>query len=106
MASSPSPTRDGEEDREAVDVPLATASDEEVLAGKSFDALDADELAQLYRLMSRLELATPLRRTRRFENAHHGRRVDMRRTLVPVSAPEGMRSTSPAGAGAPSAAGS
>ena len=34
---------------------------------KSFDALEPHELAQLYRLMSRLELATPLRRTRRHE---------------------------------------
>ena len=31
--------------------------------------------------MSRLELATPVRRTRRFEGARHGRRVDLRRTL-------------------------
>jgi hypothetical protein len=81
VASSPSRRSHGEEDRKAVEVPRAIASDEEVLAGKSFDALDAHELAQLYRLMSRLELATPLRRTRRFERAHHGRRVDMRRTL-------------------------
>jgi uncharacterized protein len=60
---------------------VAIASDEERLAGKRFDALDPEELAHLYQLMSRLELATPLRRTRRFEDAHHGRRVDMRRTL-------------------------
>ena len=39
------------------------------------------ELAQLYRLMTRLEVATPLRRTRRHERARHGRRIDMRRTL-------------------------
>ena len=64
-----------------VDVPLAMASDEELLAGKRFDALDAHELAQLYRLMTRLEVATPLRRTRRHERARHGRRTDMRRTL-------------------------
>ncbi len=57
------------------------ASDEEVLASKSFDALEPDELAQLYRLMSRLRLATPLRRTRRFERARRGAAVDMRRTL-------------------------
>jgi len=81
LASPPSRRSDGDEDPEAIEVPRAIASDEEVLAGKSFDALDADELAQLYRLMSRLELATPLRRTRRYERAHHGRRVDMRRTL-------------------------
>ncbi len=64
-----------------VDVPLAMASDEEVLAGKSFDALEPDELARLYRLMSRLRLATPLRRTRRYERGFHGERIDLRRTL-------------------------
>ena len=57
------------------------ASDEERLAGKRFDALDPHELAQLYRLMARLEVATPLRRTRRHERARHGRHIDMRRTL-------------------------
>ena len=31
--------------------------------------------------MSQLELATPTRRTRRFDRARHGQRVDMRRTL-------------------------
>ena len=31
--------------------------------------------------MSRLELSTPLRRTRRYEKGRHGERVDMRRTL-------------------------
>ena len=48
-----------------IDVPLSMASDEEVLATKSFDALEPGELARLYRLMSRLELATPSRLTRR-----------------------------------------
>jgi uncharacterized protein with von Willebrand factor type A (vWA) domain len=57
------------------------ASDDERLASKSFDALDARELAQLYRLMSRLQLATPQRRTRRFEKGRHGQHVDLRRTL-------------------------
>src|SRR5471032_2905158 len=57
------------------------ASDEELLGSKSFDALEPRELAQLYRLMSHLELATPLRRTRRFERRRHGERVDLRRTL-------------------------
>ena len=58
------------------------ASDEERLAGRSFDGLEPHELAQLYRLMSRLRLATPaaphapLRARRR-----RGQRVDMRRTL-------------------------
>ena len=57
------------------------ASDEEVIRAKRFDALDADELAALYRLMARLTLATPLRRTRRAQRRRRGETVDMRRTL-------------------------
>ena len=75
-----SPPGEGEDGSE-VDVPLAMASDEERLAGKSFDALEPHELAQLYRLMSRLQLATPVRRTRRYEKARHGQRIHMRRTM-------------------------
>ena len=71
----------GHDDRTEVEVPVALASDEERLAGKRFDALEPDELAQLYRLMTRLEVATPLRRTRRQEKGRHGRRIDMRRSL-------------------------
>ena len=77
----PSSSPPGGEDGPEAEVPLALASDEERLAGKRFDALDAEELAQLYRLMSRLELATPLRRTRRRERGRHGQHVDLRRTL-------------------------
>jgi uncharacterized protein with von Willebrand factor type A (vWA) domain len=72
---------DDDDEREAADVPLPLASDEERLAERSFDALDHHELAQLYRLMSRLRLATPLRRTRRRERGRHGAHVDLRRTL-------------------------
>ena len=79
-ASAAPRSRDGE-DAAGIDVPLALAGDEERLAGKRFDALDAQELAQLYRLMSRLALATPLRRTRRRERGRHGRQIDLRRTL-------------------------
>jgi uncharacterized protein len=79
---SVSSTTPGRDEAEAeIDVPLARASDEERLAAKSFDALEPDELARLYRLMSRLELATPLRRTRRYRRGRHGRHIDMRRTL-------------------------
>jgi uncharacterized protein len=79
-SSAPRAGEDQSDDGE-VQVPLALASDEERLAGKRFDALEPDELAQLYRLMSRLDLATPLRRTRRHERGRHGERIDMRRTL-------------------------
>jgi uncharacterized protein with von Willebrand factor type A (vWA) domain len=78
---SPSPAASGDDREEEIDVPVGRASAEERLAGKSFDALDPNELAQLYRLMARLKLATPLRRTRRYEKGRHGGRVDMRRTL-------------------------
>ena len=57
------------------------ASDEEVLRSKRFDALEPDELARLYRLMTQLRIATPSRRTRRAERDRHGERIDMRRTL-------------------------
>jgi hypothetical protein len=57
------------------------ASDEEVLRGKHFDALEPHELAQLHRLMSGLALATPRRRTRRADRRRHGERIDLRRSL-------------------------
>ena len=41
---SSSPAGDDDDDRAEVDVPLAVASDEERLSGKSFDALSPDEL--------------------------------------------------------------
>ncbi len=81
VSSSPPSERDETEGQAAVEVPLAMASDEELLRRKSFDALEPYELAQLYRLMSRLELATPLRRTRRYEKGRHGEHIDLRRTL-------------------------
>jgi uncharacterized protein with von Willebrand factor type A (vWA) domain len=73
--------RDEDEDATEVEVPLAMASDEEQLRSKSFDALEAHELSQLYRLMSRLRIATPRRRTRRYEKGRHGEQIDLRRTL-------------------------
>ena len=63
------------------EVPLPLASDEELLGTRRFDRLEPDELAALYRLMSRLELATPRRRTRRYETGRRGDRIDLRRTL-------------------------
>jgi uncharacterized protein with von Willebrand factor type A (vWA) domain len=57
------------------------ASDDEVIRGKRFDALEPEELARLYELMAELDLATPRRRTRRAQAAPHGETIDMRRTL-------------------------
>ncbi|HEX6618952.1 MAG TPA: VWA domain-containing protein [Solirubrobacteraceae bacterium] len=77
----PSSGDDGDDEGSEVEVPLTMASDEERLATKSFDALEPVELAQLYRLMTRLKLETPRRRTRRHEKGRHGQHVDLRRTL-------------------------
>ena len=62
-------------------MPLALASEEERLREKSFEALEAHELARLRRLMGQLELATPRRRTRRARPARTGERLDLRRIL-------------------------
>jgi uncharacterized protein with von Willebrand factor type A (vWA) domain len=78
-ASAPQP-EDGAPAEQEVPVPVL-ASDEEVLRAKHFDRLEPDELAQLHRLMTKLELATPRRRTRRSERRRHGSTIDMRRTL-------------------------
>ena len=75
-----STTRPAEDVIRDVPVPVL-ASDEEVLGSKRFDALEPDELARLYRLMTQLRIATPSRRTRRAERQRHGERIDMRRTL-------------------------
>ena len=80
-ASPSSHAGDDDSDGAGAETPRALASDEERLAEKRFDALEPDELARLYRLMARLDLATPLRRTRRYERGRHGQRIDMRRTL-------------------------
>jgi uncharacterized protein len=79
--ASPETSRAAEDEAPEAPVPLALASDAERLAGKRFDALSPDELAQMYRLMARLELATPPWRTRRYERGRHGARIDLRRTL-------------------------
>jgi len=82
MSLSSSPPADGaDEDADRLEVPVAMASQAERLASKSFDALEPRELAQLYELMTRLELATPLRSTRRTKKGRHGEHMDMRRTL-------------------------
>lgn len=79
-AASDSPATRSTEATEEIPVPVL-ASAEEVLRSKRFDALEPDELARLYRLMTRMRVATPQRRTRRSERDRHGERIDMRRTL-------------------------
>jgi uncharacterized protein with von Willebrand factor type A (vWA) domain len=73
-------TSERSEDERTIEVPTLSSA-EEILRHQRFDALSADELAELYRLMSRLQVATPVRRTRRARRDAHGERIDMRRTL-------------------------
>jgi len=72
---------DDDEDGDEVEIPILSASEEEELSEKHFSALASHELAALYRLMARLDLATPTRRTRRRKRGRHGEHMDMRRTL-------------------------
>jgi uncharacterized protein len=57
------------------------ASDSEALRHKSFPSCTPEELAALRRIMARLRLTPPKRRTRRTAAARSGRRPDLRRTV-------------------------
>jgi uncharacterized protein with von Willebrand factor type A (vWA) domain len=58
-----------------------TASAREVLARKDFAELTPDEERQVRALMQEAPLRLPPRRTRRWQKAVHGGRLDLRRTL-------------------------
>jgi uncharacterized protein with von Willebrand factor type A (vWA) domain len=80
--ASSAPSRDRDSGDETRQLPVPTvATDEEVIRAKRFDALEPDELAALYALMTKLSLATPRRRTRRYVRGRHGAHVDLRRTM-------------------------
>jgi uncharacterized protein len=57
------------------------ASDAEALRRKSFAACTPEELAALRRIMTRIRLTPPTRRTRRSRAAPSGRAPDLRRTV-------------------------
>lgn len=82
VSSAPPERPAGERSEDELEVEVPTlASEEEVLRRKRFDALEPDELAALHRMMARLQVATPPRRTRRARRDLHGERIDLRRTL-------------------------
>jgi uncharacterized protein len=58
-----------------------SASNAEVLRHKSFAACTPDELAALRRIMARIRLTPPRRRTRRTAPARDGQRPDLRRAV-------------------------
>jgi len=71
----------GESEREDEAVLGWMASDVEALKHKSFAACTPDELAALRRIMARIRLTPPRRRTRRSAPARAGPRPDPRRTV-------------------------
>jgi uncharacterized protein len=73
------PGKDGHDEEEAR-LGLV-ASDAAGLRGKSFAACTPEELAALRRIMARIRLQPPRRRTRRTVSARSGRAPDLRRTV-------------------------
>ena len=74
-------TEPGESEREDEAVLGWMASDVEALKHKSFAACTPEELAALRRIMARIRLTPPRRRTRRSTAARAGPRPDPRRTV-------------------------
>jgi len=68
-------------------------SDAEVLRNKAFAACTPEELASLRRIIARMRLAPPRRRTRRTEAAREGRAPDPRRTVRAMMRTHGEPST-------------
>ena len=76
----PATESDGEERQEETTLGLM-ASDAEVLRHKSFTACTPEELAAVRRIMARIRLTPPQRRTRRTAAASSGRQLDLRRMV-------------------------
>jgi uncharacterized protein len=69
----------GEQDDEALLGQMASAA--ETLRHKAFAACTPEELAAVRRIMARMRLTPPRRRTRRTERARRGPAIDMRRIV-------------------------
>jgi uncharacterized protein len=78
VAPASSPDAEGDEEEAVLGW---MASDVEALKRKSFDACTPEELAALRRIMKRIQLTPPRRRTRRTQPARRGRTPDLRRTV-------------------------
>ncbi|HEU0087359.1 MAG TPA: VWA domain-containing protein [Pseudonocardiaceae bacterium] len=76
----PSTAPTGEEKEEQALLGLL-ASNVETLKHRSFDTCTKEELEAIRRIMARIKLTPPKRRTRRTRGARYGRRPDMRRTI-------------------------
>jgi uncharacterized protein len=70
----------GDDDAEPSPYPALAAAAER-LGGRDFASLSTDELSLLVAVMRQLRLATPVRRSRRYEPGSRGRRIDLRTTM-------------------------
>src|SRR5262249_1833580 len=83
-------TEPGTEGREEQQARLGlVASDAEVLRNKAFAACTPEELAALRRIIARMRLAPPRRKTRRAPTPGKGRAPDPRRTVRETMRPHG-----------------
>jgi uncharacterized protein with von Willebrand factor type A (vWA) domain len=80
ILAAPATSPDNEGDKEEA-VLGWMASDVEALKRKSFEACTPEELAALRRIMNRIRLTPPRRKTRRTVAARSGRSPDLRRTV-------------------------
>jgi uncharacterized protein with von Willebrand factor type A (vWA) domain len=84
-------TEPGESEQEDEAILGWMASDVEALKHKSFTACTPEELAALRRIMARIKLTPPRRRTRRAAPARTGARPDPRRTVREAMRMHGRR---------------
>jgi len=83
------PKDDGEPPEVEVEATF-TVSDREVLQQKDFEQMTQAEIDEALRAISRLRLPVPERRTRRYQPARRGPRVDFRASLRRALRPEGL----------------
>ena len=67
-----------------------TVSDREVLQHRDFEQMSQAEIDEALRAIARLRLPVPMRRTRRYQPARRGPRVDFRASLRRALRPEGL----------------
>jgi len=81
----------GEEEPPEVEVEATfTVSDREVLQHRDFEQMTQAEIDEALRAIARLRLPVPERRTRRYQSARRGPRIDFRASLRRALRPEGL----------------
>ena len=84
---------DDSDDDAASPTLLALASETELLRDRDFADCDADELAQLAKIIDRMKVVAPVRPSRWEPSRSSGRSIDLRRTLRAAAEPAATRST-------------